>query len=288
MKKNNSFTIRKFTLLILGIVVAILTMQSCQEDETAELTRDEEIAITENTTFSEDVSDEDIEIANSAEIEAGLQGEALRESSPEKCFATTWNADTRILTIDFGEGCVGPYGRQRRGKLIVSYSEEGNYYTADRTITFDNYFVNGNQITGELSVEKAVINEEGFYENNYTVNYTILFNGGNTFTLNGSRRREWIAGVLDGDFSNNVFRITGGLTGISTRGVSWSHQIIEPLIADFNCRSEGNFLYTHGIKEISYSNNRRTRTRTVDYGDGTCDRSYTIAINNDVITITAE
>ncbi|PTB97923.1 hypothetical protein C9994_00415 [Marivirga lumbricoides] len=288
MKKNNSFTIRKLTLLIPGIVVAILTLQSCQEDETTELTRDEEIAITENATFSEDVSDEDIELANSAEIEVGIQESASRESSSEKCYATTWDAATRILTIDFGEGCVGPYGRQRRGKIIVSYGEEGNYYVADRTITFDNYFVNGNQITGELYVEKAVINEEGFYENNYTVNYTILFNGGTTFTLNGSRKREWIAGVLDDNFANNVFRITGSLTGISTRGISWSHQIVEPIIADFNCRSEGNFLYTQGIKEISYSNSRRKRTRTVDYGDGICDRSYTIAINNDLITITAE
>lgn len=288
MKTNNSFIIRRFTLLLLGIVVAILTLQSCEQDETAELSREEEIAIIENSTFSEDISDEDIEIANSAEIEAGIQGAPSRALAQNFCFVTTWNADTRILTVDFADGCVGPYGRQRSGKILISYSQEGNYFTSDRTITFDNYFVNGRQISGEILIEKAVVNEEGFYENNYSTNYVVLFEGGNTFTLTGSRKREWIEGALDGDPLNNVFRITGSLSGVSTRGVNWSHQIIEPLIANFNCRSEGNFIYSQGIKEISYSNARRTRTRTVDFGDGSCDRSYTITINNEIVTVSAE
>jgi hypothetical protein len=31
--------------------------------------------------------------------------------------------NTKII-IDFGDGCVGPYGRERRGKIIVTYSHD--------------------------------------------------------------------------------------------------------------------------------------------------------------------
>ncbi len=288
MKNLSSLKLRKFTLILLGFVVAVLTLQSCNKDEEmAEMTTEQEVELVENSVVAEDIADEDVEIANLVD-EMEFQSETALRENWEVCFTRSWDAETLTLTIDFGEGCVGPYGKLRSGKIIVQYSESGNYYSADRTITFEDYFVNNNQIMGELFIEKHNLNEDGFYENNYRVDYSILFNGGQTFTISGDRKREWIDGIRDGNLENNVFRLTGSFTGVSTRGVNWSHTIVEPIIADFNCKSSGFFLFSQGVKEVVYSSNRRTRTRVVDYGDGTCDNTFTVTINDEIITITAE
>ncbi len=288
MKDLNSLKLRKFTLILLGVILVVLTLQSCnQEGENMDMTREQELELVENSVLAEDIADEDVEIANSADV-MEFQSESTFRTDDEACFSRSWDEATLTLTIDFGEGCVGPFGKLRSGKIIVKYSEKGNFYSADRSITFENYFVNNNQIMGELFIEKHNLNEEGFYENNYTVNISILFSGEQTFTITGERKREWIDGIRDGNPSNNVFRLTGSFNGRSTRGVNWSHTIIEPIIADFNCKNAGFFLFSKGIKEVSFSNNKRTRTRTVDYGNGTCDNTFTVTINDEIITVTAE
>jgi hypothetical protein len=288
MKNSDSLKLRKFTLILLGVIVAALTLQSCNQDnDAAEMTTEQEVELVENTVLAEDIVDEDVEIVNAADVMEFQMETALR-TDEEVCFTRSWNAESLTLTIDFGEGCVGPYGKLRSGKIIVKYSERGDFYKADRSITFENYFVNNNQIIGEIFIEKHNLNEEGFYENNYRAAFSILFSGGQTFTIRGERKREWIDGVRDGDRTNNVFRLSGAFTGRSTRGVNWSHEIIEPIIADFNCKNSGFFLFSAGIKEVTFSNNRRTRTRVVDYGEGTCDNTFTITINDEVRTITAQ
>jgi len=284
MKKLKEIKLRKTTILLMGLVIGALSIQACQQDE--EMTIDseeeaEEIELVENTTHAEDNADQEVSIADLAEFEAASSSQRYAT-----CFTTTWDSQSKILIIDFGDGCVGPYGKERAGKIVVSYVNEGGLYISDRTITFEDYFVNNIEISGEIFVVRAEENENGNYQNTYTLtDFTLTYPDGNAFVANGSRTREWIEGAGDGDPKTNKFRITGSLSGESTRGVNWSHTIVEPIIVDFNCLSGDSMLRTSGIKEIKFSLRNRERTRTVDYGDGSCDGSYTVTINNRVVTI---
>lgn len=283
MKTLKELKMRKFTILLLGIIVALLSLQACQQDDELNMDEEEEqeIELVENTTLAEDNADQEIGVADMAEIEiASMSQRSLN------CYSTNLDTANRVLTIDFGDGCVGPYGRERSGKIIVTYADEGGIFISDRTITFDNYVVNNIEISGEIFIERAVRNDRNNYQNTYTLrDYTLNFPDGNTFVTNGNRVREWIEVEGEGDPSTNKFQITGSLNGESTRGVNWNHTIVEPIIVDFSCLASGNMLRTSGIKEVKFSLRNRERTRTVDYGDGSCDGTYTVTINNRVVTV---
>ncbi|MGL4596122.1 MAG: hypothetical protein ACRCYO_01260, partial [Bacteroidia bacterium] len=63
------------------------------------------------------------------------------------------SSDQDTITVDFGStNCTGNDGRNRRGKIKIYYT--GNYRDvgATHTITFDNYFVNENQVLGTKTV----------------------------------------------------------------------------------------------------------------------------------------
>jgi len=288
MKSLEAMKLRKFTILLLGFIVSIIAFQSCMQDEEANIDsadQAQEVELIENSVLAENYSDDEVALADMAEFEAGT-GHYNRTSV---CFMTTWDSDTRILTIDFGNGCVGPYGKERKGKIIVSYADEKGLFISDRTITFENYFVNNVQITGEIAIGRAVRNDDGNFQNTYTVtDYTLTFSNEETFTINGNRIREWIAGEGDNNPSANKFEINGALSGVSTRGVNWSQTILDPIIVDFSCSTEGNMLRTSGSKEVKYSLRNRERSRLVEYGDGSCDNEYIVTINNRVVTIQGE
>ncbi|SEJ04580.1 hypothetical protein SAMN05192553_102109 [Cyclobacterium xiamenense] len=288
MKNLEAMKLRKLTILLLGIIVSIFTLQGCMQDEEANLDsadQAQEVELIENSVLAENYSDDEVALADMAEFQART-GYNNRTSV---CFMTTWDSDNRILIIDFGNGCVGPYGKERKGKIIVSYADEEGLFMSDRTIAFDNYFVNNVQITGEIVIERAVRNEDGNLQNTYTVtDYALTFSNEETFTINGNRIREWIEGEGDNNPAAHKFEINGVLSGVSTRGVNWSQTILEPIIVDFGCSTEGNMLRTSGSKEIKYSLRNRERSRLVEYGDGNCDNEYIVTIGNRVVTIQGE
>jgi hypothetical protein len=54
-----------------------------------------------------------------------------------------------------------PYGRERRGKIIVTYSHAIGDSIANRIITFEDYFVNNKGVTGTIELRDIAINAQG-------------------------------------------------------------------------------------------------------------------------------
>src|SRR6202000_120604 len=82
-------------------------------------------------------------------------GGALRTTSTFGTCATV-GSDTTIvphqLTIRFGpEDCVCLDGRKRRGTIIVYYNGEYTDTNQVHKITYSNYFINDNEVTGSVS-----------------------------------------------------------------------------------------------------------------------------------------
>lgn len=98
-----------------------------------------------------------------------------------------------IITIDYGDNsCVDPWGRTRKGKIIVTVDDRYDAVGATRLITFDDFYLNDIKIEGIKTVTNNGTNDNGNFT--FTVeleNGKIIFSNGDIITRTFTRIREW-------------------------------------------------------------------------------------------------
>lgn len=186
----------------------------------------------------------------------------------------------RLLTIDFGvSNCMCGDGRNRRGKINVSYSGQYRDSLSTHTISFTNYYVNDNQILGTKTVTNNGHNAAGNLSYSVSVNGQIIkAGGGGTITWTSTRTREWIVGELTPAWNDDVYLITGSANGTNASGVSFTMVITSALRREIGCRH-----FVSGSLTLTPSGKP---TRYVDFGTGACDNQATVTINGNVYNIT--
>lgn len=266
--------------LILGVAFS-----SCDRENGLDQGTDEEEEQTlQDVSIGEDASDDVLEVAYETEVEL-MSSEGGRRTS--SCAEVTHDAVNKIITIDFGDGCVGSHGRERSGKLFIQYSGEIGDSIANRIITFEEFYVNNKKVEGTIELKDFSLNDDGYLQSvKRLIELKITFLNGRYIVFNGNRTREWLEGRGDGDRFNNKYRITGSIEGISSTGRSFTHQITTPIIADWSCAAQGNFARVSGIVEMTKLGGYVSRKRIVNYGDGTCDNSITITTIRRSYTVT--
>ncbi len=186
----------------------------------------------------------------------------------------------RLLTIDFGPtNCMCSDGRNRRGKINVSYNGQYKDSASTHTISFTNYYVNDNQILGTKTVTNNGHNSSGNLTFSIVVNGQIIkASGGGTITWNSTRTREWIQGELTPTWADDVYLITGSANGTNAAGNSFTMAITSALRKEIGCRHivSGQLTLTPSGKP----------TRYVDFGSGGCDNQATVTINGNIYNIT--
>jgi len=273
---------------ISSLLFILSLLASCQREEGLEQGTDqEEEQIVESASVSEDASDDALEISALAETQLIAAGGRVET---DQCPTITHDVLNKKIIIDFGDGCVGPYGRERRGKIIVAYSHVIGDSIANRVITFEDYFVNNKGVAGTIELRDVAINAQGNLQcTKRLIDLTITFPNGEHVVFNGSRVREWLAGAGDDNRFNNLYRITGSVTGIWSTGRTFTHEIVEPIIADWSCAASGNFPRIAGVVQVTKLGGYKDRMRRVDYGNGECDniivittfrRSYNVVVKN--------
>lgn len=272
----------------MSTALAALIIFSCSDNEMDSHEADleaEEIEIFEDSFTAEDDLDGDIQIAHMAE--ALIQAGGKVEDGIFGCAEVTRDPEANTITIDFKQGCPGPWGRTRRGIIVIQYDGPYDNALTRRIINFIDYYLGQIRISGSITLEQGERDENGHLLRRRILNdYTRTRPDGSSFVLRGESLRRWIAGEGDGDIDTNVVEITGELEGRSTRGRNFRHVIVEPVIADFACRRDGFFLYKAGLKEMTFTGPVMNRVRTVRYGDGECTKTITITINgrNTIVT----
>ncbi|MEJ1236577.1 hypothetical protein WBG78_00525 [Chryseolinea sp. T2] len=264
----------KFLKSILTVAVVSFAMVACERDERfSQGSDEEEEQAVESASVSDDASDDVLEVVGQVETQMAASGGRTYAS----CATVTKDKENKIITIDFGDGCVGPYGRERSGKIFVAYSGIVGDSLSNRIITFENFFVNHKGVTGTVELRDIEINDAGNLQSTKKlVDLKITFPNGEYVVYNGSRTRELISGYADNDPSNNVYRITGSISGQSTTGRSFTQEITTPIIANWACAAEGNFARVSGVVEMTKLNGYVARKRIVNYGEGECDNVITI------------
>lgn len=182
-------------------------------------------------------------------------------------------SSTRTIVIDFGtSNCLCVDGRYRRGKILANYT--GKYRDSGTVvnISFDNYFVNDNQIKGTHKTTNLGKNAAGKLVYKVEVNGEIVkANNGGTITWISTRQREWVEGAATPlNILDDVYSITGSASGTNAAGVSYTISITQALVRKMNCR-----WFESGKVEITPNGKL---TRTLDYGSSGCDANATVTI----------
>ena len=152
---------KKLKLALPFLVGMIFFLGSCSKDNPTDtsFTAVQDDAYAENT-FDNITSIADEAYSLSSTNFKSTEGRIFLSSCATVTLDTT--VFPRVLTIDFGDtNCLGKDGRYRRGKILVSFT--GRYYRPGTiiTTTFDNFYVNDNQIEGTKVVTNNGRNDQG-------------------------------------------------------------------------------------------------------------------------------
>lgn len=195
------------------------------------------------------------------------------------------NATGSIL-IDFGTTGIksGRDGKTRKGKILITFTGRYREPGTMQTVTFDHYYVNGNKVEGtkvlthklENNIPSTIISLTGG---------KITYSDNTSFEWNSERIRSWNLNNTPLNYEDDEFSVSGTATGKSRDGKNFSSVIpsATPLLWKVSCFTESKFVAVSGIVKITPEG---AQERTVDYGNGTCDRDVTVSTGNFTATIT--
>ncbi len=271
----------RFILSLAGFLGFLVILSSCNKNNTTN--PDTHFTAASDDAFAENTYDNVTNITDEAYNVSSnnfksTEGRVFLSNCANVTLDTT--AFPYVLTIDFGDtNCLCNDGRYRRGKILVSFT--GRYYHPGTVITttFDDYYVNDNQVEGIKTVTNMGFNDAGNMHWEITVNGVITLAGdGGTITWNSQKGREWIDGIQT-RFNkwDDKYLITGTATGTRANGLSWTRTIINPLRIELACR-----FIVSGTVNIQPEGRP---LRVLDFGDGTCDNIATVTVNGNTHTI---
>ena len=190
-------------------------------------------------------------------------------------------ASNWVLTINFGTtNCQCLDSLYRRGKIICTFT--GSYWMPGTVITytFDNYFVNDNQVTGTKVVTNKGVNASQHLWWEITENGSIIkANNGGTVTWISDRQLEWTEGMATlYQWWDDVYQLTGEAHGVNSLGDNYQYTIVTPLKRKLNCQWIASGVITLQVTGLPLI--------TMDYGDGTCNNNATITLNGQTYPIT--
>jgi hypothetical protein len=272
--------------IFLGIIACcLITFSACKKD--SKTTTDSDTQPAQDNSLAES-NYNDVNTMVDASVSAGASF-SFREATNARIEdvlggCTTVTVDTsstnRTVIIDFGtSNCECVDGRKRRGKILATWTGRYRDKGTVVTITFDNYFVNDNQIKGTHISTNLGANAAGNLVYRIVVDGTIIkASNGGTITWKSTREREWVAGsntpmyILDDTYS-----ITGAAAGTTASGEAYSIAIIQALVRKMNCQ-----WFESGKVEVIPAGRL---PRTLDYGSTGCDNKASVTIAGTTISV---
>lgn len=281
----------KAKILLIGAFVALQLFFSCSSDESpatdtsaisqddASLTAKIDATIGDITAIAEDQYSEQKSMAAKTSI--------IRLSILPECADVTpvVENNTWTRTVDFGtSGCTLNNGNVIKGKIIIS--GDTNFSLPNYVIhyTFQGFYHNGNLVEGNknitLNLESTELQSETHPVLDHDIALTVTFPDGRIYDVDGTRTTEMTEGYSTPDqWNDNVFLITGNVAVTKRNGASVTHATVTPLRFVMSCA------YAFPVSGTSTITKNNT-TANLDFGNGACDKTVTITINNSTFIIT--
>jgi hypothetical protein len=180
------------------------------------------------------------------------------------------------IVLDFGEGCTGPLGNVRKGKIIITFV--GRRFLPGSTIvtTFDGYSINDIALGGVRTLTNVSESNESAPEFEVELeDGTATWPDGTVATREHCFVRRWVRADNPLNDQLIVWQCDGAAnaaSGTNRRGRAYTMTIVEELVYKRGCP-----IAVSGVKE--FTDVASGKVITVDYGDGSCDRVITISVN---------
>lgn len=271
---------KNLNLVVAAILCATsLTFTGCQKEK-----NDTDFLTADNSALADESYNDVHNVADEAAVNGSVSYKTEDGNSLLTCATVTRDTLSMPHTaiVDFGSGCTGIDGKTRKGKILISYDGEYRASGTTITITFDNFFVNDNQVLGTKTIHNNGLNTAGNLT--FSIDVTgqiILGSGEGTISWTSQRVREWIAGESTPSRDDDQYSITGTANGTACNNNTFQATVTEPLIRNLapGCRKH----FTDGVLLIEPSGKPN---RLVDFGNGSCDDQAVVTINGHSHTIT--
>jgi len=279
--------------LFLGLVVlSTIALFSCNKENTAILSSEEE-AIVSNDAAAEAVvesADYEVELFTGS-TESINQSSALKSANDQEILGryrfglppviTIEKTDGGFpitVTLNYGDGIELKNGTIIKGSIVIVVSASPRTNGATRTTTFNNFYVDSVNIAGTRTLTFNRSDETGI-GNSLVGDITLTFTDGTTIHRETEKTRSFVQGYdTPGDYSDDLFNITGFTNSVSSEGYTFSSTIIEPLVKTGTCR--------YIVKGIVQMTKNGEPFAELDYGNGDCDDIATITKNGESRQIT--
>ncbi|MFY9150446.1 MAG: hypothetical protein WAO52_00390 [Prolixibacteraceae bacterium] len=256
--------------VVFFFILAVVNLSSCnKEASTPELV----VAKTNITDYANIISS----FATETEDELTSSDDSyLKSASLSTCFnVTVWpNANgefyPRNWTVDYqGTDCVYLSGNTKQGKIKVSLTDFWKNEGSLRTVTYEDFYLNGNKLEGVKTILNTGLNENGNLSFTKTVkDAKLTYADGTSISWECEKYSEMIAGRSTFLFADDVWSVNGSGKGVNLDGTNYTINITSPLVYNNGC-----FYPVSGTLQISTEGHE---LQTIDYGNGECDNLATV------------
>ncbi|MBI3139881.1 MAG: hypothetical protein HYZ15_14985 [Sphingobacteriales bacterium] len=281
-------------LLSLSFLFTTLIISSCQKEKSQAAQDQEQVEASrvsgESESEAESVFNGVFDDAMGVNDEVALGGTGVF-GRPNACPVVTvvrLNAPNPFpvrIIMDFGvDGCTGPDGHLRRGKVIIEYTNRLLVPGAIATTVFDGFYVDSLKVEGT----HKITNISTVSSTNVPVDrkFRVLIlqakltrPNGNFIAWTSEKTITQVEGLGTMIPMDDIFKIEGASNGQVKRGnllVSFNSSIQEPLVKRFNCR----WIVRGVVKTVRLNSSTNSPwVAVLNFGNGNCDNLAVITIN---------
>jgi len=174
------------------------------------------------------------------------------------------------VTLDFSGGCLGPYGVERKGKLVVVFDRDVWEFGSEISVMADSFYIHGVRVEGVLKLTNNTPPESG------EIIHEVIFAGGKFFwsekifaTREEKRTRIWERKT---DALEDLIRNTGSASGEGKLKETYQVTIEEALFRDRTCMLKQGVIPVFGTERII----TEKLDFTIGYGNNACNRTVTL------------
>lgn len=278
MYKLSDYGRRKGLFVLMSF--AFLFFMACEGEKDSVKFEEEEQQAYEAEESAEQLFDVIESITNSAirysDTNAG--GRIAENSDPELACATIdFRGDLQSgrVEINFGDGCLGPDGKTRKGSIVVEYVGHWLVKGAQIFTVLKDFYIDDVKIKGTRILTNVSLDAEALVYMVEIVNGKVVWPDETYLTRASDRIHTLI--FNEGGVNSFELQVEGGASGKTRLGVEYATEIVEPLVFKTSCKENTIYLPVSGIKSISI---QEKSVISVNYGQGDCDTKFTISIDN--------
>jgi hypothetical protein len=180
-------------------------------------------------------ADESILSGEATLVEESLSGSAcillMPDPGPTITVTPLGSNWPKTITVDFGTtGIEGADGMTRRGIMTIISTARYSQTNSTHTTTFNNYYQNDHKIEGTHVAKNLGLFNEAL---KFSVNISdgkVTTPEGDVIRYTQSTERTWVAGgTTPLNVWDDEYDLSGTMSGVSSKGVNYTMQIIEPL-----------------------------------------------------------